>query len=565
MSRKKSSLNPLQIGMPPLPAPSEKPDALHVHLLSMERLRSEHRTMLAASPVYRLLLVTGGSVRIHSDGKCLPIQAGTAILLPPDEFAELEHDRHEDGTLPSCFRFDFTAADLSEPKPIRLFGLLPGFRDGLTEASSQILELAEELHSLRFARTAPVRNRRQTIFTRIIALLIGNEEASPIPVDAARAVADSLADLEHRLAEDWTVARLAEAAGLNSRQYASAFRAITGLSPLEYLNDLRIEHAGRLLRRGNGPLREVASRTGFRDEYYFSRRFRAATGSSPGRYARQSGGTLAVRDSLHRRVFVPAQPKRILYLGESVGDLLALGISPVGGRSAPSRLGFCGERLERFTELASDSDMRGAAAVRPDLIICTRMDEEYCSRWSGVAPVLAHNSWGPLHERMMLLGNWFGREEESERWLEHYFERERGMWNVVGNGIKGETASVFTFERNRLFVMGRVGLSALLYHPDGFSPAESLLDPLRRGDGYVEISPEKAMRYAADRVFLLLPSASEERKLAGEFMRSPYWEQLQRAALRGIHVVESSKWNFIDAYSRSRLLTDLPGLLGKSN
>jgi len=562
MSRKKDSLASLKIGVPPLPAPSEKSAALHVHLLNQERLNSEHRIMLAASPVYRLLLVARGSVRIHSEGKCFQVEAGMAMLLPPDEFAELEPTRHEDEHVPVCFRFDFTAADLSEPKPIRPFGLLPGFPDGFAEASAQVLELAEELYSLRFARTASVRNRRQPLFTRIMTLLAGNEESAPIPVDAARAVADSLSELEHRLAEDWTVARLAEAAGLPSRQYASVFRSITGLSPLEYLNELRIEHAVRLLRRGDGPLREVASRTGFRDEYYFSRRFRAATGSSPGRYARQGGGTLAVRDSLHRRVFVPAEPKRILYLGESVGDLLALGISPIGGRSAPSRLGFCGEQLDRFTELASDSDMRGAAAVRPDLIICTRMDEEYCRRWSKVAPVLAHNSWGSLDERMMLLGNWFGREEESERWLEHYFEQEREMWNGLGHGVKKETASVFTFERNRLFVMGRVGLSALLYHPDGFRPAESLLDPLRRGDGYVEILPEKAHRYAADRVFLLLPSTPEERKSTGEFMRGPYWEQLQESALRGVHVIESAKWNFIDAYSRSRLLTDLPDLLG---
>ncbi|WP_051507126.1 helix-turn-helix domain-containing protein [Saccharibacillus sacchari] len=561
MSLKTDSLASLKIGVPPLPAPFEKSAALLVHLLNQERLNSEHRIMLAASPVYRLLLVAGGSVRIHTDGKCLQVEAGMAMLLPADAFAELELNRHEDEHLPVCFRFDFTAADLSEPKPLRSFGLLPGFPDGFAEASAQVLELAEELHSLRFARTASVRNRRQPLFTRIMTLLAGNEESAPIPINAARAVADSLSGLEHRLAEDWTVARLAEASGLTSRQYASVFRSITGLSPLEYLNELRIEHAGRLLRRGDGPLREVASRTGFRDEYYFSRRFRAATGSSPGRYARQSGGTIAVRDSLHRRVFVPAEPKRILYLGESVGDLLALGISPIGGRSAPSRLGFCGEQLDRFTELASDSDMRGASAVRPDLIICTRMDEEYCRRWSKVAPVLAHNSWGALDERMLLLGNWFGREKESERWLEHYFEQERGMWKGLGHGVKRETASVFTFERNRLFVMGRVGLSALLYHPDGFRPAESLLDSLRRGEGYVEISPEKAVHYAADRIFLLLPPTAEERKLTGEFMRGPYWEQLQESALRGVHVIESAQWNFIDAYSRSRLLTALPGLL----
>ncbi|MDO3411760.1 AraC family transcriptional regulator [Saccharibacillus sp. CPCC 101409] len=462
-------------------------------------------------------------------------------------------------------RFDFTAADLTEPEPARYAGELPGFAGGLAAASPEASALAEELHALRFARTDATRRRRQAGFERLLGLLAASEEPASVPSEAARAVADGIAALERRFAEDWTAARLAEAAGLTPRRYAAVFRAITGMAPLEYLNALRIERAGQMLRRGDGPLREIASRTGFRDEYYFSRRFRAATGSAPGRYARRGEGMLTVRDSLHRRVSVPAKPRRVLYVGEAVGDLLALGIQPVGGHCMPAQSGFCGERLGGFIELSSDDDLRGAARIHPDLIVCTSMDERTSRLWSKIAPVLVHDSWSPLGERIRLLGRWFGRERQAERWLERYFEAEQGMWRGLGGGSGSggvrETASVFLFERGRFFVMGKIGLSSMLYHPDGLRPAEPVRSMLIRDEGYMEISPEAASVYAADRIFMLMSSSQPDRRAADDFMRGPHWKKLSKAAVRGVHVVESSRWNAFDAYSRSRLLGDLPALL----
>ncbi len=65
------------------------------------------------------------------------------------------------------------------------------------------------------------------------------------------------------------------------------FKQATGCSPLEYLIDLRIDHAKTLIRQ-NGDLQasiaQIAWMSGFRDPGYFSRIFKKRTGVSPAQY-----------------------------------------------------------------------------------------------------------------------------------------------------------------------------------------------------------------------------------------------------------------------------------------
>ena len=63
------------------------------------------------------------------------------------------------------------------------------------------------------------------------------------------------------------------------REFARRF----GTSPGQYLTDLRLERAMELLFKGELSVREVAMKTGFSDEKYFSRAFKAHFGVTPGK------------------------------------------------------------------------------------------------------------------------------------------------------------------------------------------------------------------------------------------------------------------------------------------
>jgi AraC-like DNA-binding protein len=63
------------------------------------------------------------------------------------------------------------------------------------------------------------------------------------------------------------------------------FRKATGLPPYTYFEQLRIERAIDLLRRGV-PISDVAVMTGFSDQSHLTRRFKRVVGVPPGKYAR---------------------------------------------------------------------------------------------------------------------------------------------------------------------------------------------------------------------------------------------------------------------------------------
>jgi len=87
-----------------------------------------------------------------------------------------------------------------------------------------------------------------------------------------------------RLAHTISVADLARQASLSVSQFHVFFRSFTGRTPMDYLKHLRLSEACRLLATGDEPLRTIAERTGFCDEYHLGREFRRTFGTPPGRW-----------------------------------------------------------------------------------------------------------------------------------------------------------------------------------------------------------------------------------------------------------------------------------------
>lgn len=80
---------------------------------------------------------------------------------------------------------------------------------------------------------------------------------------------------------------LAEKCGLSRRHFTRLFRNMYRKSPMEYLMDVRIREAIKIIASGEHSITEAALETGFDDSNYFSRMFRKVTGVSPRAY-RQS-------------------------------------------------------------------------------------------------------------------------------------------------------------------------------------------------------------------------------------------------------------------------------------
>lgn len=100
---------------------------------------------------------------------------------------------------------------------------------------------------------------------------------------------DSLkAHLRENMQQDITVTEMADLAGLTRSHFARLFKEREGMSPREYIEDLRLERALQLLYSESITVKEIAYACGIPDVNYFCRLFKKQMGMSPGEY-RKSG------------------------------------------------------------------------------------------------------------------------------------------------------------------------------------------------------------------------------------------------------------------------------------
>ncbi|EIM25993.1 helix-turn-helix transcriptional regulator [Microvirga lotononidis] len=92
--------------------------------------------------------------------------------------------------------------------------------------------------------------------------------------------------MHSRLSAHVTISDIARECRLTPSYFAKAFRRTTGMSPHQYLTQLRIQEAKGLLLSSTLPLADIALICGFGDQSYFTRVFTRSVGSSPGAWRR---------------------------------------------------------------------------------------------------------------------------------------------------------------------------------------------------------------------------------------------------------------------------------------
>ncbi len=85
-----------------------------------------------------------------------------------------------------------------------------------------------------------------------------------------------------------TLDTLADLTHMNKYYLTHAFTKYTGVSPIHYLNNCRIEQSKNLLEATDYSVAQIASSLGFSSQAYFSQAFRKYIGSSPNEYRKQA-------------------------------------------------------------------------------------------------------------------------------------------------------------------------------------------------------------------------------------------------------------------------------------
>ena len=125
-----------------------------------------------------------------------------------------------------------------------------------------------------------------------VSLLLGTLYRNGILKDPSHQVDNSalerlrpaLSYINEAYGSEIPLADLSAAVHLTPEYFCRAFKHATGLSPVEYINRVRVIKSEQLLRESDATVTEIALSVGFSQASYFNRVFRRYKGMTPGEY-----------------------------------------------------------------------------------------------------------------------------------------------------------------------------------------------------------------------------------------------------------------------------------------
>lgn len=215
----------------------------------------------------------------RSEYHCLP---GTLLSVP----AKLKHiwfvEKVPSETL-QIGHIPVTSGFYSELSRLFGVGMTKILKARLSQAAIKIADgiIYETTHPGRYSSTL-IHGRLLELFA-FVARETGIEPISQNREE--KLVADTMDFVHLHFRERLSIASLAERVNLSPSRFSHVFSSQVGKSPLEYINEQKIEYAKALLQFSPMNVSETAEAAGFESLHYFSRLFKKLTGVSPRQYA----------------------------------------------------------------------------------------------------------------------------------------------------------------------------------------------------------------------------------------------------------------------------------------
>ena len=110
----------------------------------------------------------------------------------------------------------------------------------------------------------------------------GEDFDHPKPVH--KKIANIVSYLNTNYFEPITLEKLCNAFNISTYYLSHAFKEVTGFNLIEYLNNVRIKEARRLLKETGMNMTQIAEKVGYESTTHFGRVFKTITGLSPAKY-----------------------------------------------------------------------------------------------------------------------------------------------------------------------------------------------------------------------------------------------------------------------------------------
>ena len=245
----------------------------HTLSVSCFVLESDLKTMHTEHKLeqHHAILAVSGEGVFHFDGEAVPFSTGSLVFGFRGESFYVRCPKECEYIY---IRFDGTRADellrrFCIRPGLRSFpgcdGLIPLWRESLTRASPQTIDLASESILLyTFSRLSSDDPEKPGLISRMVEIT------------------------ENRFTDpSLSMASIAETLGYNVKYLSHAFKEKSGVGYSEYLRSMRIKYAVSLFDHGIESVKNVAALSGFNDPLYFSTVFKKIVGMTPKEYQKK--------------------------------------------------------------------------------------------------------------------------------------------------------------------------------------------------------------------------------------------------------------------------------------
>ena len=348
--------------------------------------------------------------------------------------------------------------------------------------------------------------------------------------------------------------QLAQMTGLHVDYYSRKFKQLYHKSPIAYLNEVRLRQAKQWLLQSNEPIRSIAKKVGFSDEFYFSRKFKAKEGKSPSIYINK------LRES-----------NRMASLNHLVtGHSMAIGSEPYAAlrnQSFPitynlSNMISIGDHQPNLDKLLD---------VKPDFIVrCAPEDHTHTTKddvYQQIAPTVTLSYQDTWQKNLDMIARLLQKEKEATHFLETYHSKAERLQKCVKQRMGSATLLIVGIGEHSLCVYGSRNLGSVLYHDLNISM------PMGVEQIYhlKEISIHELTEMNPDHILLTiyrdkhrLPSKHVLQKQLQQLQQHPDWNSLRAVQRNRVYSILDSNhlYTSYNAYSNHLFLDKMKQLLG---
>lgn len=261
-----------------------------------------------------IVYVHQGGLTLHTSASALNLMVGSCLLLRQSHTEQVRLTSQPDESSYDVFWFHLPADQIQvvhpdDPDTSSLLLRWPGVPSDKQTAEIQLaLPRQHIIHSpvlryqmAQFLNDAVAWSSAHDVYSQLLASLAALEvlvrlssdfnqtvNPRPLPVQSPRVsearVQQTITFLHENFNRKISGDELARHIGVHFDYLNRQFRRYTGQTIFVYLNHLRIQQACHLLQGNTNDLHEIATCSGFSDEYRFSKVFKQYIGMTPRRY-----------------------------------------------------------------------------------------------------------------------------------------------------------------------------------------------------------------------------------------------------------------------------------------